>query len=56
MKTYDCAWNVRVENPTKVILSREISREPELLIIVQPTVDRIIEAIDFIHRQVFVTG
>lgn len=39
-------------NQQKIILSREISREPELLIIVQPTRGLDIGAIDFIHRQV----
>ncbi|WP_034552081.1 ATP-binding cassette domain-containing protein [Carnobacterium funditum] len=39
-------------NQQKVILSREISRDPELLIIVQPTRGLDIGAIDFIHRQV----
>lgn len=39
-------------NQQKVILSREISRDPELLIIVQPTRGLDIGAIDFIHRQI----
>jgi simple sugar transport system ATP-binding protein len=39
-------------NQQKVILSREISREPKLLIIVQPTRGLDIGAIDFIHRQI----
>lgn len=39
-------------NQQKVILSREISRAPELLIIVQPTRGLDIGAIDFIHRQI----
>lgn len=39
-------------NQQKVILSREIGRDPELLIIVQPTRGLDIGAIDFIHRQV----
>ena len=39
-------------NQQKVILSREISRDPELLIIVQPTRGLDIGAIDFIHREV----
>jgi len=39
-------------NQQKVILSREISRDPKLLIIVQPTRGLDIGAIDFIHRQI----
>lgn len=39
-------------NQQKIILSREISRDPELLIIVQPTRGLDIGAIDFIHREV----
>lgn len=60
MKTYDVrAENERTivrgmsgGNQQKVILSREISRDPELLIIVQPTRGLDIGAIDFIHREV----
>lgn len=39
-------------NQQKVILSREISRKPKLLIIVQPTRGLDIGAIDFIHREI----
>lgn len=60
MKSYDVrAENERTivrgmsgGNQQKVILSREISRNPELLIIVQPTRGLDIGAIDFIHREV----
>jgi simple sugar transport system ATP-binding protein len=60
MKNYDVrAENERTivrgmsgGNQQKVILSREIGRDPELLIIVQPTRGLDIGAIDFIHRQV----
>lgn len=60
MKNYDVrAENERTivrgmsgGNQQKVILSREISRNPELLIIVQPTRGLDIGAIDFIHREV----
>lgn len=39
-------------NQQKVILAREISRNPELLIIVQPTRGLDIGAINFIHNQI----
>ncbi|WP_188205361.1 ABC transporter ATP-binding protein [Desemzia incerta] len=39
-------------NQQKIILSREINRNPDLLIIVQPTRGLDVGAIDFIHRQI----
>lgn len=39
-------------NQQKVILAREIARQPKLLIVVQPTRGLDIGAIDYIHRQI----